>query len=248
MAEQDISVTRKDISDDERITAYMRGMMSKDEESAFLEDVNRSAELRRRAIAMGYLAKAIDEVGTERDGKLKDALMSANEDDIKEIVAKTIHKTKATAIRRKLIYAMSAAATVLILIAVGYQYHDYRHTTGLGKEYASAFVSEQRIVRGEGNETVVKELNALYANVSEGKDLDATIKRLTVLWEVSTLDTYNDYTNYAPLIGWNLALANLKNNDKNATIVTLNQLIEKTQTGSAVNTKAKELLENIQSD
>lgn len=155
------------------------------------------------------------------------------------------NERKRKTFRRRIVIALSTAACIAMLCVISIQYHDYRTTTGLGKQYAIAFINEQKSsIRGIKSPTS-KELAKLYAKVQNGKDLDATIKRLSVLWEVSTLDTYNDYTDDAPLIGWNLAIANLKNNDKDAAKDVLTKLVSKTEEGSAVNMKAKELLREL---
>lgn len=149
---------------------------------------------------------------------------------------------KSKVLRRRIITVLSSAACIVVLCIVGIQYRDYRTTTGLGEQYATTFVAQQMpSIRGVQSHTS-NELVKLYANVQKGTDLDATIKRLTVLWEVSTLDTYNDYTDDAPIIGWNLAIAHLKDNDKDAAKSTLEKLISKTEDGNVVNDKAKELL------
>lgn len=75
--------------------------------------------------------------------------------------------------------------------------------------------------------------------------MDKTTRRLSVLWELSVMKTYNDYTNEAPYIGWNLAIAYLKDNNKEEAKTVLTKLLQTTESGSAVNGKAKELLEKL---
>lgn len=159
-----------------------------------------------------------------------------------EWYAKKEKERKRRKLRRRIIATWSTAACICILCVVGIQYYDFRVTTGLGEQYATAFVVQQKeSIRGMESPTS-KELARLYTNVQRGTDLNATIKRLTVLWEVSTLETYNDYAEDAPLIGWNLAIAYLKDNDKDAAKMVLTKLISITENGSAVNSKTKELL------
>jgi hypothetical protein len=59
------------------------------------------------------------------------------------------------------------------------------------------------------------------------------------------METYNDYTDYSSEIGWNLAIAYLKDNNKKDAKIVLEKLIGITEKGSAVNGKAKELLEKL---
>lgn len=152
---------------------------------------------------------------------------------------------KSRILRRRIITALSTAACICILCIVGIQYHDYRTTTGLGEQYAGTFIAQQESsIRGVES-TTSKELAKLYKNVQQGTDLEATIQRLTVLWEVSTLDTYNDYTEDAPLIGWNLVIAYLRDNDKEQSEGVLTKLINITEGDNVINKQAKELLEKL---
>ena len=59
------------------------------------------------------------------------------------------------------------------------------------------------------------------------------------------METYNDYTDYSAEIGWNLAIANLKDNNKKEAKKVLEKLVDTSEAGSAVNQKAKELLSEI---
>lgn len=238
-------VTDKELQNDERISAYLRGEMTADEEAAFKKELETDEELRSQANAVAHLAKAMRQVGEKQDEDIKEALLSSDEENVRKIAAEVTHKAKVIPLRRRLVKVVSLAACVLLLVGVGFQYYNFRTVTGLGDEYGSAFISEQSLFRGPENESVAKELTALYSNVQNGKDLDTTIKRLSVLWELSTMDTFNDYTNDAPYIGWNLAVANLKNNDKAAAKEVLTKLMNKTEDGSAVNVKARELLEKV---
>lgn len=231
---------------DDNISAFLRGEMTKEEESSFLNKLKSDDDLRSQAIAMGYLAKAANEVGEQRDNELKDALMTANEDDARRIAKNATRHAKIVPIRKRVIKIAAMAAVVVLLVIGGYQYYGYRYNVNLATEYQSEFVNNQMFVRSaDANENVNKELSTLYANIQSGKDLGATIKRLSLLWELSTSSVYNDYTNYAPLIGWNLAIAELKNNNADEAKVVLQKLISITKPGSSINTKAKELLHQL---
>lgn len=273
MSENYHIVTDKELHDDERISAYLRGRMSKEEEVAFLEDLNSDSELRSKAISMAHIAKAMKKIGEENDEKVKEALTSINLDAAKHIASRgtwmvateycnydimskemnissfsttSTSTTSATSDKQSHIYRIiSIAACILVLFGVGFKYYEYRSVTNLGEKYDFVFVSEQAPSRGMGNADAAKELQVLYANVQEGKDLDKTIKRLSVLWELSVMKTYNDYTNEAPYIGWNLAIAYLKDNDKEEAKTVLTKLLQTTESGNAVNDKAKELLEKL---
>jgi Tfp pilus assembly protein PilF len=59
------------------------------------------------------------------------------------------------------------------------------------------------------------------------------------------METYNDYTDYSSEIGWNLAIAYLKDNNKKDAKVMLEKLISSSEDSSAIHSKAKELLEKL---
>ena len=57
---------------------------------------------------------------------------------------------------------------------------------------------------------------------------------------------YNDYTNYINDIGWNLAIAHLKDGDRDDSIKTLELLITHSESDIVVE-KCKRLIEEIKS-
>lgn len=276
MSDENKIVTGKELLDDERISAYLRGRMTAEEETAFMDELKIDDGLRSQAISTAHLAKAMKEIGEENDEKVKEALTSISETAAKYFASRAwfFHKNEVcydaiipkdlkaevraklktespstsstvTTKRKRMVKLISIAACLFVLVGVGFKYYNYRTVTKLGNEYCSVFVSEQTPSRGIENADVAKELQTLYTNVQEGKDLDMTIKRLSILWEVSKMKTYNDYTNEAAYIGWNLAIAYLKDDDKESAIEVLEILASNADTTSIVMAKAKELLNKI---
>ena len=147
----------------------------------------------------------------------------------------------------KFAYALAAAASIAIIATVGYNQYERHQVIALGKEYAltlSPFAEEYH--RGDTS-TAGEEINALTANVRNQENLEQTIDRLSRLWALSKSDTYNDYTDFAPEIGWTLAIAHLENNDKNAAISVLTQ-ITALYPETAICYKANELLKKLGND
>lgn len=287
MSENDHTVTDRELQDDERISAYLRARMTKDEETAFFEDLKSDEALRERAIAIAYLARALKDVGEHRDRNLREALLAIDENDVKRIVGESIgvqdkidifydvldkeeyqkeqeyqerraqgsmalyslappaSAKRPRNVRLIIIRLASVAACLLVLVVAGYKYYDYHKVTSLGDKYAAVFVSQQQPSRGAENANAVRELSRLYGNVQRGQDLDSTIYRLSLLWELANMETYNDYTNEAPYIGWNLAIAHLKNNDKQAAIVVLSRLASSARINPEVRGEAEKLLEKL---
>ena len=144
----------------------------------------------------------------------------------------------------KFAYALAAAASIAIIATVGYNQYERHQVIALGKEYAltlSPFAEEYH--RGDTS-TAGEEINALTSNVRNQENLEQTIDRLSRLWALSKSDTYNDYTDFAPEIGWTLAIAHLENNDKNAAISVLTQ-ITALYPETAICYKANELLKKL---
>ena len=235
-----------DSMDYERIEKFLRGEMTAEEENTLKQELATNEELRSKAVAMAYLAKAMDSVGQEHDELVKDALWASDKEQIEDMIENTIgHKYCDYSMYRR---ALSAAAVALILIVGGYQYYNYHITTELGDEYAMVFAADQQtICRGaetSQDKTMTNELTNLFANVKNGKDLKKTTKRLSFLWQVSTMEYFNAYIDYAPLIGWNLASAHLKSNEKDEAMKVLTVLADG-RYGDAMSKKAKELMEKL---
>ena len=113
------------------------------------------------------------------------------------------------------------------------------------REYANTF-PVSTIVRGETNADIDTELTTLFNNVAEGKDLDNTTSRLKTLWKLSKQDTYNDYTDYAPYIGWNLAIGYLRNYEKAKARNVLSEMETIYDNETIIGKKVRELINTIE--
>ena len=234
--------------DDERIANYLKGKMTAEEEQAFLADLQADPELKAQAVAMARMVKGMKEVGTANDEELKGEFLAADADEV-GVVAKDVSTAKKSGkviSWRKTVTWLSAAASVALLIWAGIGYNDYRTTTSLGNQYATVFTSSQLTRGGETPTEVETKLTKLFDNVVNDRELKATLHDLTLCWEMSTKDTYNDYTDFAPEIGWNLAIGHLKNNDRKQAKAVLEKLIGVAPAGTAIGDKARELLKKVE--
>ena len=213
-------------NNEERIIRYLHGEMTQEEEALFEEDLAKDDTLRRQAEAMARIIKGMETVGKEHD---------------KEYIQKM---KEASRKRFTPVWWMSIAAGLAILITVGYHFYDRSQTIALGQQYAYVFPTET-IIRGEEDVEVTNTLTILFDNAANGEDLDNTIERLSELWELSKSDTYNDYTTYEPYIGWNLAIAYLRNNDKKEARVILEQMQMNYPEGTAMGDIVVELLKKL---
>ena len=91
---------------------------------------------------------------------------------------------------------------------------------------------------------VSEQLAQLFKNVKNNKDLDNTILNLEEKFCLAISEDFNDYTNYINDIGWNLAIAHLKDGDRGKAIETLELLISHSESDIVVE-KCKKLISDI---
>jgi hypothetical protein len=231
MNEKENIIQEKDLVNDERISRFMQGLMEADEEDAFQIELKNNEELRNQAIAQARLVKGMKQV----DEELKEMFQRTDEQTIRNIA------NRVTARKNRSTRWLAIAASVVFIVFVGFKSYDYYDTTNLGKEYANAFPTSS-IVRGELNTDVESELKALFDNVAQNRDLDNTTSRLKTLWELSKQESYNDYTDYSPYIGWNLAIGYLENYEKAKAKEILKEMKQVYPEGTALGDKIREVL------
>lgn len=215
---------------DERISRYLKGLMSIQEETKFLADMESDEQLKQDAIAQARLVKGMAQADYELIQELKNTT--------KAKITSLLRPARIIATR------LSVAASVAVLLFAGYKGYDYYDTTRLGMKYATAFPMET-LVRGDIDSTVEKELQILFENVVERKDLSATTKRLSELWEISNQQTYNDYTDYAPYIGWYLAIGYLEDYEKETAQCILHIMLNDENVSTSIKDQIKELLKRL---
>lgn len=237
MNDNENMLQEKNLLNDERISRFLQGKMDADEEAAFMEEMKNNEDLRNQAIAQARLVKGMKQV----DEELKDTFRLVDEQTIKRIAKEA---SEASVSKKSSTRWLAIAASVVFIVFVGFKSYDYYDTTSLGKAYANAFPVSS-IIRGEESIDVETELSTLFSNVAESKDLDDTTSRLATLWELSKQDTYNDYTDYAPYIGWNLAIGYLENYEKARAKELLKEMKQIYPEGTALGDKIREVLNKI---
>ena len=195
-------VNTYDIGQEERIECFLRGAMTSEEERRFLEELDKNSELRENALVRARLIKGMKQV----DADIVQAFRDVDIKDVETIVKRTSRKKSS-------LHWYAIAASFVAVLFVGYQSYDYYKITSLGKEYAMEFPINS-IVRGTSDSNVEQELAMLFENIIDADNLDNTTTRLAYLWEMANQDTYNEYTDYAPYIGWYLAVGYLKDYEK----------------------------------
>lgn len=228
----DISNESKLIADDERIECYLKGRMTPTEESQFVELLKSDKELRERAKIQTQLIQAMRHVDIET----VKAFQNTDDASIRNIA----RKRNVISIR----HWMAVAASVLVTFLIGFKSYDYYSVTSIGKEYATAFAISSQL-RGDADTDTQSELEALSKNVENGYDMDSTIVALEQLWQKANQDTYNEYTDYAPNIGWNLAMAYLQNYEKEKAKTVLVKLQKDYPVGTAMGDRIQEIIDKL---
>ncbi len=223
------------IDRDERISRYLKGQMNAQEETKFLTDIVSDEQLKQDAIVQARLVKGMAQIDNELIQELK---------EVPEVkVISLLHSPRI--IFRKPLTWLSVAASVAVILFASYKGYDYYDTTRLGMKYSTVFPMET-IVRGNTDSTVEEELRALFDNVEKCKELPSTTKRLSELWEMSNQETYNDYTDYAPYIGWYLAIGYLEDYEKDKAKLILTEILnQKDSNSKAMHNKVSKLLKEI---
>ena len=263
------------LEEDDRIVAYLKGQMNAEEEQQFLKELEDNPELKEKAIVTARLVKGLKQVGSEQDKDIRGAFLASSEQGVETVAKKVIHDDSAAVVaEQEAIFAereqtgtyyrkaepeeraktrptrrvsswLAIAASLVGVVWLGIGYYNYQHTTGLGAQFDDAFPSSM-IVRGADNPSEAeKKLEQLFADVKNDKNIEDAIHDLSLCWEISKMETYNDYTDYSAEIGWNLAIAYLKDNDSKSAKKVLERLADISEEGSAISQKAKELLEKI---
>lgn len=232
---------------DEMLSRYMKGQMTGDEEVTFKQLLKDNDTFRNKAIATARLVQAMDQVGRDNDKEIIKSIRGVSLSDAEGISAKACDSSTNTPrilTFRRFVLSFSAAASIFLCVFGGYKYYKYSQITSLGSEYLAYFPASE-FSRGE-NDDIENKLKGIYSNIETKSNLDTTINELKIMWDESLSDSYNDYTEHMPEIGWLLANAYLRNNDKSQSIEVLDVLINEYPDGTAMGNKARELKRKIE--
>ena len=225
MNDEQINITDQDIADDEKLMAYFRGELSAEDEAIFTERLRTDSALKTRAVAVARLIKGLETEGADRDNKI--------------IQQKFGRKT--SVVKFNAWFAAAAAVLVGVCIVFGVMFYNNQSLETLATQYQNEFPLSD-FSRGSDDEDIVAKLQNLFNFVSEGQNLDNTIETLDNYWQESLTQPSSGFIYYSSYIGWNLAIALLKNHDKSKAKDVLKTLIDNSEEGCKVRMKAEELL------
>lgn len=206
---------------DDRIDAFIRGLMTEEEELAFKQEIQADPDLRAQVMATVSMIRGIREQGLAHD---------------KEIISKYDNSR----VRSVLAWACSIAAVIAIFF--GYSKDKrFNELSGIVSPYYSEY-SMSEYSRGDVDSATVAHLYTLFNNIKEQRNMSKIIEELEPIY--ASLDSDLTYSAYANDIAWNLALAYIKD-DQIDKAVTILDKIEKDNPDTPIAVKAHEILKKL---
>ena len=226
----------KDEDDDRLIDSYLIGKLSEEEMKSFEERLKSDIDFRERVSAITFLSKGIKE-RQERDAKAIEDAQKISKEDVISTIKDITDRNKRPLIPLWVKRVAAVAAVVLIVVGVGFDYHNssvMMSNAGECIEFASTQLPHDiPPSRSDG-----KDLHELYKNVQLKKDLKETIDEL---------EGYYSTDSYLPdQVRLALATAYLYDGQKSKAKDMLNEIIKDSEASPDIKEKAKQLLESIE--
>ena len=226
----------QDEDDDRLIDSYLIGMLSEEEMKLFEERTKSDKDFRDRVSAVTFLSKGIKE-RQERDAKAIEDAKKISKEDVISTIKDITDRNKRPLIPLWVKRVAAVAAVVLIVVGVGFDYHNssvMMSNAGECIEFASTQLPHDiPPSRSDG-----KDLHELFKNVQLKKDLKETIDEL---------EGYYSTDSYLPdQVRLALATAYLYDGQKSKAKDMHNEIIKDSEASPDIKEKAKQLLESIE--
>lgn len=206
---------------DDRIDAFIRGMMTEEEEAAFKQEIQADPDLRAHVLATVSLIKGIRTQNAEKERTL-------------------IQPQQNNKVRTLLWWATSIAAVFAIFF--GYSKDKrYNELSALVSTYYTEY-SMDDYARGDIDSAKVANLYTLFSNIQKQRHVSNIIAELEPIY--TSLDHDFTYSAYANDIALNLALAYIKDDQADKAIPILEKL-EKDNPDTPIAAKAQEILRKL---
>lgn len=206
---------------EDRIDAFIRGMMSEAEEAAFREEIKSKPELRAQVLATVSLIKGIRTQNAKRE---KELIQNNTKDRLHTLVW----------------WACSIAAVFAIFF--GYQKDKrFNELSGIVSPYYTEY-SLDDYARGEIDSVTVNHLFTLFNSIKGQRDMSNIIKELEPIY--ANINNDFTYSVYANDVAMNLALAYIKDDQIEKAIPILEKLVDDNP-DSPVSAKAQEIIKRL---
>lgn len=234
---------------DARVEKFLRKQMTKAEEQLFKEELANDPNKKARARTMALMASEMKDIRRKQEAAAIQQMAGMSEAEFRKAVGRESSSRPIpmwTIVRRISI----AASMIGILTIGGIQYNAYNRTTALGDTYYNLVSSDISSQRGDLDAQSVANLTSLFLMVEKGENLEKAISRLNKLYlrrgassRQSTSDS--DISPFRQTIAWNLALAYLKDGNRNAAKKILCTIIAENAPDKAISQSAAKLLSEI---
>lgn len=209
---------------DDRIDAFIRGMMTEEEEAAFKQEIQADPDLRAHVLATVSLIKGIRTQNAEKERTL-------------------IQPQQNNKVRTLLWWATSIAAVFAIFF--GYSKDKrYNELSALVSPYYTEY-SMDDYARGEIDSIKVANLYTLFNNIQKQRHVSSIIAELEPIY--TSIEHDITYSTYANDIALNLALAYIKDDQADKAIPILEKL-EKDNPDTPIAAKAQEILKKLRTE
>ena len=241
--------------DDILIDSYLQGTLSDSEVEAFQERLKSDKEFKERVSAITILSKGI-QIQQERDNKIIEDAKSLSKEDILSAISEADRAAAQipaaanipAASKYNIWYRrIAAAAVVLIVVGIGWDYHNSSVSMNYadqGIEMAVSDLAGEKIIKGDG-EDVVDELRELFGNVRQKNDLPLTITKLEKLYKSATDEYAHVEDDYVDQISLALASAYIYDGQKSKAKDILHHIMNDPDAAPEIKEKAKQMLDNI---
>ena len=256
--------TRKFDEFDDLLSRYLKGQLSEEEEAEFHRLISDDAELHNKAVATARLARAMAQIGPQRDLAIIDAIKTLTPDQAEDLAEQTCERNpfpigrhaslqiracltteRPMSLKTKAVrWAVAAAIAICLFGAYRLFIYEPPQVSPSIQSEILAMLSEPQIIRGD-NDSIGMRLDNLCCIIARRQQSDRVIGELEDMWNKSRRDTYNDCTEYMPDIGLLLACAYINNRSYDQAFDVLDSLLADYPSGTAVGDKALAIKEKI---
>lgn len=221
---------------DDRIDEFIRGLMTKDEEAAFKQEIQSDPELRAQVLATVSLIK---DIRSQERMKEKDIIQK---DEYKKQASRiSLERSESTnRVRTPVWWATSVAAVFAIFFGL-YRDKHYNELSAIVSPYYTEY-SMSEYSRGDLDSTEVAHLYTIFNNIKKQRHMGQIIKELEPIY--ANIEHDYTYSAYANDIAFNLALAYIKDDQKDKAIPILEKL-EKDNPDTLIAAKVQKLIKEI---
>lgn len=230
---------------DLQVDRFLRNQMSEEEATEFMSDLSSDVEKKERARIIALMIRSMDKVGIEHDQQIVNQIKGLSKSEFKKLIG--IKTTLISLFPKAMKYGIAACIACTLAFG-GYKYYNYQQTVSLGNAEYNTYVADIDLEGGyrgdNANIEIESKLRALFSNVKNGIKISATIKELDSIYK-EALSEESLYNNYVDDIAWNLAIAYLKDGNREKPLILLEDMIKRNEGYSEISLPAKELIKKI---